>query len=216
MSWRPRSPLPAGFIAPCQPSECEAPPSGDNWLHEIKHDGYRLMVWREGGRVRLFTRNGHDWAERFPAIVDAALAIESEHFLIDGEVVVAGADGRAAFELLRSGGRVKPSAFLWAFDLILVDREYLRRLPIEERKERLAQLFLAGVGPGLQLNGHIEGDGATVFARACAMGLEGIVSKRKGSHYRSGRSLDWRKSKNPASETVRREATEDWGRSGRR
>ena len=209
MLWRPR--IPTGFTEPCQPSPCPTPPSGDRWLHEIKHDGYRLMAWRDGSTARLFTRNGHDWADRFPAAVEAARALKVSHFLIDGEVMVAGPDGRAVFELLRRGDRVKPAAVLCAFDLIMIGGEDLRSQAIEERKAQLARL-LDRAAPALQLNEHIEGDGATVFAHACKLGCEGIVSKRKGSHYQSGRSRDWLKSKNPASEAVWREAEEEWGK----
>jgi bifunctional non-homologous end joining protein LigD len=84
---------PSGFIEPCLPSKAVRPPSGPLWVHEIKHDGYQLMVRREGSRVRCFTRNGHDWADRFPAIVDAALRIKTSSFLIDGEAVIAHDDG---------------------------------------------------------------------------------------------------------------------------
>jgi bifunctional non-homologous end joining protein LigD len=101
--------------------------------------------------------------------------------------------------------------FLYAFDLIELNGDDLRREPLEVRKATLASV-LAKAAPGLRLNEHIEADGPTVFAHACKMGLEGIVSKRKTSTYRSGRSPDWLKSKNPACEAVRREADEDWGR----
>ena len=101
--------------------------------------------------------------------------------------------------------------FLYAFDLIELNGDDLRRDPLETRKATLASV-LAKAAPGLRLNEHIEADGPTVFAHACKMGLEGIVSKRKASRYRSGRSPDWLKSKNPACEAVRREAEEDWGR----
>ena len=84
---------PSGFIEPCLPSKAVRPPSGPLWVHEIKHDGYRLMVRRDGLRVRCFTRNGHDWADRFPAIVDAALRIKASSFLIDGEAVIICDDG---------------------------------------------------------------------------------------------------------------------------
>lgn len=209
---RPRNPSTSGFIEPCQPSPCPAPPSGDGWLHEIKHDGYRMMVARDGDRVRLYTRNGHDWADRFPAVVAAAIALKPTRFVIDGEVVVCGPDGRAMFNLLRTGSRRKPEAVLFAFDLLIINDEDLRGRPIETRKDELARL-LDRPGPGIQFNAHLEGeDGATVFAHACAMGLEGIVSKRNGSRYRSGPSRDWLKSKNSESEAVRREATEDWAR----
>ena len=80
--------VPAGFIIPAQPVVASRPPSGANWVHEIKHDGYRLMVRRDGERIRCLTRNGHDWADRFPAIVDAALRINATSFLIDGEAIV--------------------------------------------------------------------------------------------------------------------------------
>jgi ATP-dependent DNA ligase len=80
---------PSGFIEPCQPSKVARPPSGPLWVHEIKHDGYRLMVRRDGARVRCFTRNGHDWADRFPAIVEAAARLQAPSFLIDGEAVIA-------------------------------------------------------------------------------------------------------------------------------
>jgi bifunctional non-homologous end joining protein LigD len=202
----------SGFVEPCLPSACRAAPSGNGWLHEIKHDGYRLMVWRVGDRVWLYTRNGHDWADRFPGIVAAALSLKAERFLIDGEVIVAGSDGRAVFELLRRGRQVKPAAFLCAFDLIVIADEDLRATPLEQRKARLARL-LDRAGPGLQVNPHIDGvDGAAVFQHACELGYEGIVSKRKGSRYRSGRSPHWLKSKNPASAAAIREATEDWSR----
>ena len=103
------------------------------------------------------------------------------------------------------------SAFLYAFDLIELDAEDMRREPFEKRKATLASL-LKRAAPGLRLNEHIEADDPTVFAHVCKMGLEGIVSKRKNSPYRSGRSPDWIKSKNPACEAVKREAEEDWGR----
>ena len=101
--------------------------------------------------------------------------------------------------------------FLYAFDLIELNGDDLRREPLDVRKATLASL-LKRTAPGLRLNQHIEADGPTVFAHACKMGLEGIVSKRKGSTYRSGRSPDWLKSKNPACEAVRREEEEDWGK----
>jgi len=103
------------------------------------------------------------------------------------------------------------SVFLYAFDLIELNGADLRREPLEVRKATLASV-LTKAAPGLRLNDHIEDDGPTVFAHACKMGLEGIVSKRKGSPYRSGRSPEWLKGKNPACEAVRREEEEDWGR----
>jgi bifunctional non-homologous end joining protein LigD len=165
---------------------------------------------------RLYTRNGHDLAKRFPSVVEAARWVKVRRFLVDGEVIVCGRDGRSDFGRLRHGGAVDYAALVCAFDLLIVEDEDLRPAPIEARKERLARL-LRRAKPGLQMNEHIEElDGASVFAHACKLGYEGIVSKRKGSRYQSGRSPHWLKSKNPASEAVRREAEEDWGRSDRR
>jgi ATP-dependent DNA ligase len=89
---------PKGFIEPCAPSKVDQPPSGPKWVHEIKHDGYRLMVRRDGLRVRCFTWNGNNWADRFPSIVEAAARLEAHSFLIDGEVVVAREDGTPDFQ----------------------------------------------------------------------------------------------------------------------
>jgi bifunctional non-homologous end joining protein LigD len=94
-------PRPPGFIEPCQPSKAAAPPSGSDWVHEIKHDGYRLMVRRGGSRVRCFTRRGNDWSDRFPAIVEAASRIRAASFLIDCEAVITSDDGMSDFRALR-------------------------------------------------------------------------------------------------------------------
>src|SRR5947207_12173641 len=112
---RPR-PARTGFIEPCQSTLAKTAPSGPGWLHEIKHDGFRLMVRREGMRVRLFTRNGFDWTDRYPSIgVAARMLPRPRSFLIDGEVAVCDPEGRAVFDLLRYGSRPKPEALLFAF-----------------------------------------------------------------------------------------------------
>ena len=184
------------------------PPSGPLWVHEIKHDGYRLMVRRDGVRVRCFTRNGHDWADRFPAIVDAAKRIKTASFLIHGEAVIARDDGTPDFRALRSKHRGH-EAVLFAFDLIEHDGADLRDLPLIERKRRLARL-IGRAKHAIRFVEHLTDDGPTVFDHVCRMGLEGIVSKRTDGPYRSGPSKVWIKSKNPASEAVRREREEDW------
>jgi bifunctional non-homologous end joining protein LigD len=198
-----------GFIAPCRPPKASRPPSGPLWVHEIKHDGYRLMVRREGDRVRCFTRNGHDWADRFPAIVVAALRIKAMSFLIDGEAVIARDDGTPDFHALRSKHRGR-EAVLFAFDLIEHDGADLRDLPLIERKRRLARLIGKSMRRSIRFVEHLTDDGPTVFDHVCRMGLEGIVSKRPDAPYRSGPSKVWIKSKNPDSEAVRREREEDW------
>lgn len=192
------------------PKPARTPPAGPDWLHEIKHDGFRLQVIRNGDRVRLFTRNGNDWSKRYPSIVECAASLPARSFVLDGEVVCCDGDGLAVFEMLRAR-RHDGDAFLYAFDLLLLDGDDLRGVELEERKGRLERL-LARAQYGIQLNEHLIGDGPTIFRHACALGAEGIVSKRRRSRYRSGRCDDWRKSKNPLSVAVGREAEEDWGR----
>ena len=202
-----------GFVEPCLPSRAERPPSGPDWVHEIKHDGYRLMARRDPAGTRLLTRNGHDWAARYPLIAEAVDRLKVRSCLIDGEAVACDKNGLAVFERLRR----KPTGehvFLYAFDLLELNGTDLRREPIETRKATLASV-LRGRLPGLRLNEHLAHDGESVFRHACKMGLEGIVSKRLGSRYRSGRSPDWLKFKNPEAPAAKREAEEDWGRIGR-
>jgi bifunctional non-homologous end joining protein LigD len=195
--------LPLGFIAPCLPTKALQPPTGDAWLHEIKHDGFRVIARKEGGRVRLYSRPGNDLTDRFP-LVGALAQLRSRSCIIDGEAVCCGDDGVPSFDRIRYR-RHDAAVFLYAFDLIELNGDDLRRNPLEVRKATLASV-LAKAALGLRLNEHIEADGPTVFAHACKMGLEDIVSKRKTSTYRSGRSPDWLKSKNPVCDAVRREA----------
>jgi bifunctional non-homologous end joining protein LigD len=169
------------------------------------------MARRDGNGVRLFTRNGNDWSARYPLIDDAIARLKVRSCLIDGEVVVLNTHGLAVFDLLRTGPRVRPDAILLAFDLLERDGEDLTARPLEERRRRLTRL-LRDARPSLQLSEHLEEDGAIVFEHACALGCEGIVSKRRGSRYQSGRSPHWIKTKNPNSPAVRREAAEEWGR----
>jgi bifunctional non-homologous end joining protein LigD len=134
-------------------------------IHEIKHDGYRLMVRRDGARVRCFTRDGHDWADRFPSIVDAAHRIKAQSFLIDGEPVIINDDGTPDFRALRSRRRGH-EAVLFAFDLIEHDGDDLRDLPLIDRKRRLARLIGRATGRAIRYSEHLTGDGPTVV-RAC-------------------------------------------------
>ena len=195
---------PFGFVEPCLPSKAEQPPSGPLWVHEIKHDGYRLMVRRDGSRiVRCFTRNGNDWTDRFPAIVETATQLRATSFLIDGEAVIIGDDGTPDFRALRSQHR-DHEAVLVAFDLLERDGEDLRDLPLIERKRRLGRLIGKSKNRrAIQYGEHLKGNGASVLDYACRLGLEGIVSKRVDAPYRSGPSKTWLKSKNPAMERAR-------------
>ena len=192
--------LPAGFIAPCLPMKAPEPPSGELWLHEIKHDGFRVIARKDGLKVRLYSRPGNDLTYRFPLIVESLARLRSRSCILDGEAVCCGDDGVPRFDRIRYR-RYDASVFLYAFDLIE---------PLEGRKARLVNI-VAGADRGIWFNDHISDDGPTVFKHACKLGLEGIVSKHKDSRYLSGRSLHWIKSKNPNAPAVKREAEIDWG-----
>ena len=147
----------------------------------------------------------------FPLIADAAAALRVTYFLIDGEAVCCDGEGMPVLDRLRYR-RDDRHVFLDAFDLLQLDSRVVRREPIEDRKVELVRLLRYAKSSGLQLNEHISEPGDIVFRHACKLGLEGIVSKRLGSPYRSGCSNDWLKSKNPNAPAVKREAKEDWGR----
>ena len=200
-----------GFVLPCLPIRAPTPPCGGEWLHEIKHDGFRVIARKESNRVKLYSRPGNDLTDRFPLIVEALAKLRSQSCIIDGEAVACGDDGISSFDRIRYR-RHDTTVFLYAFDLIELGGDDLRREPLAVRKATLVSL-LARASPGLRFNEHMdEEDGLFVFQHACKLGLEGIVSKRKDSRYRSGRSPDWIKSKNPDAPAVKREAEEDWGR----
>jgi bifunctional non-homologous end joining protein LigD len=202
--------LPAGFIAPCLPTKTDKLPSGSQWLHEIKHDGFRVIARKKGAQVRLYSRPGNDLTYRFPLIVETLKRLRSRSCIIDGEAVACDENGVTSFNRVRYR-RHDESIFIYAFDLIELNGNDLRRDPLEGRKETLA-MILAKAGSGVRFNEHMEGDGETVFRHACKLGLEGIVSKRLGSPYISGRSPDWLKMKNADAPAVKREAEGDWGR----
>jgi bifunctional non-homologous end joining protein LigD len=210
MSLRERTRPGLGIIEPCLPSSAKVPPSGPGWLHEIKHDGFRILARRDGAGVRLITRAGNDFSARFPFIARAVGKLPVRSCLIDGEAIVCDESGLAVFDLIRRHGTIA-NAEHCAFDLLELDGRDLCGEPIEKRKELLAEL-LSGSQLSLVFNECYEEDGVIVNREACRLGCEGIVSKRLGSRYRSGRSQHWLKIKNPAAPAVKREAEEDWGR----
>jgi bifunctional non-homologous end joining protein LigD len=170
-------------------------------VHEIKHDGYRLLVWRDGERVRLFTRRGFDWTRRYPWIVHSACRLPVTRFLIDGEAACCGEDGITDFERLHSRAD-DASVFLFAFDLLAIDGADIRRERLDDRRAKRRKLL--GRPDGIWFSEHLAGDGERVFRHACKLGLEGIVSKRRDAPYRSGRSKAWLKIKNPESPAMGR------------
>jgi ATP dependent DNA ligase domain len=143
----------AAFIEPCLPSPADKPPSGSNWIHEIKHDGYRLMARRDPVGIRLLTRNGNDWSARFPLVVEAVNHLNVRSCLIDGEVVCCDERGLAIFSTLRRR-RNEARAFLFAFDLLDLDGLDMRREPIETRKATLASLLRKGKPGGASERAH--------------------------------------------------------------
>jgi bifunctional non-homologous end joining protein LigD len=181
-------------------------PNGPQWVHEIKHDGFRFICRLERGRVRVFSRRGTDYTERVPRIVDTLARLPAASVTIDGEGVACDPNGVTNFDLLRAAldRPARREVFLYAFDLLELDGRDVRREPWSDRRWRLARV-LRGAGHGVQLSDHMEGnDGDAVFRHACEMGLEGIVAKRRDKPYRSGRSPDWVKVKNPAAPAATR------------
>src|SRR5262245_4241350 len=161
MPLRPRA-LPAGFIAPCLPMKAQQPPSGAIWLHEIKWDGFRVIARKIGKRVRLYSRPGNDLTYRFPLIVETLARLRSRSCIIDGEAVACGQDGNANFNRIRYR-HDDASVFLYAFDLIELDGDDLRHVPLTVRKTMLAHILARGA-PGLRFNEHLdEEDGLLVF-----------------------------------------------------
>ena len=162
--------LPAGFIAPRLPTKTDRLPSGSQWLHEIKHDGFRVIARKKGVQVRLYSRPGNDLTHRFPLIVETLARLRSRSCIVDGEAVACDNNGVASFDLIRHH-RANDSVFLYAFDLIELNGDDLRRDPLEVRKATLASVLAKAV-PGIRFNEHIEGDGPTVFAHALIATLE--------------------------------------------
>jgi bifunctional non-homologous end joining protein LigD len=179
----------------CFPTKAASVPDRPNWLHEVKYDGYRIRLERDGDRVRLVTRGGYNWTDRYPWIVESALKNRIRQFVIDGEAVVLGVDGVSDFEALHSRQHDEELQ-LYAFDILALDGEDLRSLPLSLRKTNLARL-LARRPDGIFVAHFEQGEiGPDLFRAACNMGLEGMVSKRVDRPYRAGRSKDWVKVKN--------------------
>ena len=191
---------------PCLPRLAKAPPAGPGWIHEIKHDGYRILAERDGKGVTLHTRRGYDFADGFTRVVAAIVRLPARSCVIDGEAIACDANGLAVFDLLRRRWH-GDDVILCAFDLLELDGQDMRRAPLEERKAALAKLLHRTSG-GIVYNEHYEADGAIIYKHACALGCEGIVSKRLGSPYRSGPADCWVKVRNPAAPAVTREAEE--------
>jgi bifunctional non-homologous end joining protein LigD len=184
------------FLEPQLATLVDQPPEGDEWIHEIKHDGYRTMLVRDRHGCRAFTRNGFDWSERYSRIVNAAKGLPCKSAIIDGEIIVQDSRGASDFESLKAAIRWHPERLIfYAFDLLDLDAEDLRDVPLIDRRAKLRSLIAPDAHSPLQFSEAYDEGGAALF-RACAeLGLEGVVSKLTTSPYRSGRSKTWLKTK---------------------
>ncbi|WJI38719.1 ATP-dependent DNA ligase [Mesorhizobium opportunistum] len=184
------------FIHPMEPELVDTPPQGDDWLHEIKFDGYRTQVIKDEDGIRLITKNGYDWTGRYIQLAGEAAAIEAEDFIIDGEAITINEAGLSDFHALQSAVTSRnPSrdVYLVAFDLLHLNGHDLRDIPAEDRREILQELV--PTGDRIQFSEAMPGTGDAVYHLVDQAGLEGMVSKRKDSPYRSGPTMNWRKIK---------------------
>ena len=190
------------FIAPQLAQQAVTPPNGDEWVHELKLDGYRIQVHvrSKGGhrRVKLLTRKGLDWTSRMPDIARAATQLDVEEAIVDGEVVALDGQGNASFAELQAAFQEGRQRYLtyFAFDFLHLNGHNIRELSLVERKSLLADLVSRiGTGLPLRFSEHIEARGEEVFAQACKLGAEGIVSKVAAAKYFPGRNNGWLKIK---------------------
>jgi bifunctional non-homologous end joining protein LigD len=190
---------PPGFAPPQLATLVDAVPAGNDWMHEIKFDGYRALVSVGGGEVRIFTRSGLDWTDKFQPLAKAIAALDLPPALIDGEITAPDADGNPSFsalqnELKRGHGAQKSRMDFHAFDLLSLEGEDLTRLPNIERKERL-EAVLADAAPPIHVADHVIGAGEKLYQAMCKAGMEGIIAKRADAPYRGARTKSWVKVK---------------------
>jgi len=186
------------FVPPQLATLVDKPPPGDQWLHELKFDGYRLLCHLERGHVRFWTRNENDWTAKFPALGKAVKALPVKSAILDGEVVALDPSGRPSFQRLQQSINKNAGSGLifHIFDVIYIEGFSLTRTPLLERKRVLAELIEPLGDRGvLRYSDHIEGNGEQFFKEACKMGIEGVVSKLAASMYESTRSRNWLKVK---------------------
>jgi bifunctional non-homologous end joining protein LigD len=183
-----KSPFP-GFIEPALATSVDKVPSGARWIHEIKFDGYRVQVHLANEAVKVFTRRGHDWTNRFKKVAEDAWHIKAGSAIVDGEIVVPAADGTTDFSVLQNELKGKSTSIvLVAFDLLYLNGRDLRKLPLVARKAELKKII---AGTNVQFSESFEIEGRSMFEHACKLGLEGVVSKVRDSVYASGRGSNW-------------------------
>jgi bifunctional non-homologous end joining protein LigD len=185
-----KAPFP-GFIEPALATSIDKVPSGERWVHEIKFDGYRVQVHLRDAAVKVFTRRGNDWTNRFRKVASDAWHINAGSAIIDGEVVVPAADGTTDFSVLQNELKGRSTKIvLVAFDLLYLNGSDLRKVPLFERKALLKKIIAE---TDVQFSESFEVDGKEIYKHACSVGLEGVVSKVRDSQYVSGRTNDWAK-----------------------
>ncbi len=186
------------FVAPQLATLVDAVPDGDDWLHEIKYDGYRLIAIKSDGQVRLITRNGNDWTTRFADVAEGLARVPAATAVLDGEVVAFEGSGRTSFQMLQASleaGAGHPLSYV-VFDLLHLDGEDLRAQPLSERRTMLDALIRRARGKGKpQMSAELPGSSDVLLTAACRLGLEGLISKRRDAPYVSGRSRNWLKIK---------------------
>ncbi len=176
------------------PTLVEKPPEGDGWIHEIKFDGYRSQIVRDADGVRIFTRRGLDWTSKYRDLAKAAAELDVESAIIDGEIIVLNDAGLSDFgELRKAITRRQHDLYFVAFDLLHLNGHDLRDMPLEDRREILAAMIPEG--QRIQFSQALPGEPRPIFHLVDQAGLEGMVSKRKDSKYRSGPSTNWLKAK---------------------
>ena len=185
------------FVPPQLATLVDKPPTGDEWFHELKLDGYRLLAHLDNGHVRFWTRNQNDWTAKFPALGKAVTSLRLKTAILDGEVVALDSSGRASFQRLQQSIKGRSAGLIYhVFDLIYIEGYSLVKTPLRDRKSILAELLEPLGDKGvLRYSDHIEGNGAQFLKEACKYGLEGIVSKRGDSVYEFTRSRNWLKVK---------------------
>jgi DNA ligase D-like protein (predicted ligase) len=185
---------PPNWVKPQLAALVKRAPDGPDWLHEIKLDGYRMHARLDAGRVKIITRRGNDWTQKYPAIADAIAGLRAQDAYLDGELCGVLPDGKTAFNLIQNAtNAVQGSVVFFVFDLLFLDGEDIHDLPLVDRKPRLEAL-LVGAPKSLRYNDHQIGQGPAIHRLACERGLEGIVSKRIDGRYEPGRRT-WLKTK---------------------
>jgi len=183
------------FVAPQLATLVTSPPEGDEWLHEIKYDGYRAIAAIAAGKVRIYTRSSQDWTAKFSSIANALQELKIGSALLDGEIVALDPEGRSSFQRLQNALREERAPLTYyVFDILELDGRDLRAEPLKQRKEILREV-LRGAPDAIRYSEDVAGHGSEVLAKACTLGLEGIVSKQANKPYVSRRSMGWLKSK---------------------